>query len=366
MNWLTRAAVVAIAVLSSVGSARHCQNITVPISISSRNGKFHLQAPATNIEVTNFVLNITRPGSNFTKAVLDEASTKLPTPEALLTLSHNCGPGKTLQVLTHGIAFDRSYWDFPLNNYNYSYVNQAIGRGYSAFFFDRLGLGQSSHGEPVNEIQSWLEVSALYALTTMLRENRIPEIKAKFDKIVHVGHSFGSIQTYGLVAAYPDSSDGIVLTGFSQDPAFLPYFLLGNTLVGANTIPALTTYPAGYLAAGNVSGAQIGFFAPGQFDPSVLRAAAAAEQPVTMGELLTVVGPSSTTNAFRGPVFVITGERDIPFCGGNCFQTKPSIPANANKSFTNASYFDSFVVPSSGHGLNLVSTESLAQTNVPI
>ncbi|KAK7970689.1 catalytic protein [Apiospora saccharicola] len=87
----------------------------------------------------------------------------------------------------------------------------------------------------MNEIQSWLEVSVLYALTTMLRENSIPEIKAKFDKIVHVRQSFGSIQKYGLVAAYPVSSDGIVLTGFGQDPAVLPYFLLGNNFGRTST-----------------------------------------------------------------------------------------------------------------------------------
>ena len=58
-------------------------------------------------------------------------------------------------------------------------------------------------------------------------------------------------------------SPSIVLTGFSQDPVFLPYFFPGKNLVVANAIPALATYSVGYLAAGSVHGAQIGFFAPG-------------------------------------------------------------------------------------------------------
>ncbi|KAK6841961.1 hypothetical protein PG989_009500 [Apiospora arundinis] len=354
------AQVVAAALLLSVGSARDCQNLTIPISISARNGKFHLHAPANNIEVTNYILDLTQPGRNLTDAVLDKYVTVNGNYSIAATYCEpDCGPGKTLQVLTHGIAFDRSYWDFPVNNYNYSYVNRAIERGYSAFFFDRLGLGQSSHGDPVNEIQSWLEVSALHALTTMLRQNKIPEIKARFDKIVHVGHSFGSIQTYGLVAAYPESSDGIVLTGFSQNSNFLTYFLLGGNFVSANTITPLARYPAGYLAAGSVSGAQTCFFSPGQFDPLVLQAAASTGQPVTVGELLTIGGPSSTKNAFRGPAFVVTGERDIPFCGGNCFQSNSSIPANVKGFFTDPSYFDSFVVPGAGHGLNLEYTSPI-------
>lgn len=98
-----------------------------------------------------------------------------------------------------------------------------------------------------------------------------------------------------------------MLTGFSQNSNFIPYFVLGDNFVSANTIAVLAKYPAGYLAAGSVSGAQTCFFAPGQFDPSVLRVAASTGQPVTVGELLTLGGPSSTKNAFQGPVFVVTG-----------------------------------------------------------
>lgn len=101
---------------------------------------------------------------------------------------------KGLQILTHGVGFDRSYWDLPINNYNYSYVAQALERGYSTFAYDRLGIGQSSHGEPLNEIQSTLEVAALRALTTGLRDLTLPGIVDSYSKIFHVGHSFGSIQ----------------------------------------------------------------------------------------------------------------------------------------------------------------------------
>ena len=41
------------------------------------------------------------------------------------------GPGKALQILTHGIGFDRSYWDFPaVHGRNYSYVNAALERAF--------------------------------------------------------------------------------------------------------------------------------------------------------------------------------------------------------------------------------------------
>lgn len=81
-----------------------------------------------------------------------------------------------------------SYWDTPYNNFNYSYVNVATDEyKYYTLAYDRLGIGNSSHGEPMNEIQAFLEIQALAALTTMLREGKFPGVKDKFDKVIHVG-----------------------------------------------------------------------------------------------------------------------------------------------------------------------------------
>ena len=79
------------------------------------------------------------------------------------------------------------YWDLPYDNYNYSYVDVALQSGYSTFFYDRLGIGQSSHGEPRNEIQAPLEIAALASLTNMLRNGTVSQISDKFIKIFHVG-----------------------------------------------------------------------------------------------------------------------------------------------------------------------------------
>ncbi|CAJ2513492.1 Uu.00g016110.m01.CDS01 [Anthostomella pinea] len=341
-------------VTDAANPARQCHNLTIPVSISARNGLFNLTAPSNNIEVTDFILNQAQPGKNYTEAVLEGYATVQGNYSIAATYCEpTAGPGKTLQVLTHGIGFDRSYWDFPLNNYNYSYVNAAIAKGYSTFAFDRLGIHQSSHGEPVNEIQSWLEIAALRSLTAMLRQATLPGVTTHYDKIVHVGHSFGSIQTYGLTAMDPTISDGIALTGFSQAPMYAAYFLLGGNFVEANGAAyALKDYPNGYLAAGDASGVQTNFFALGEFDPAVLAEAYMTGQPVTVGELLTLSGPAASNNSFGGPVLVITGDRDIPFCGGNCLAADPS-PSSSKQYFGNTSDFETVIVPATGHGLNL-------------
>lgn len=57
----------------------------------------------------------------------------------------------------------------------------------------------SSHGEPVNEIQVYLEIAALKSLTDKIRAGSIPSVP-NFGKVIHIGHSFGSVQTYALTA----------------------------------------------------------------------------------------------------------------------------------------------------------------------
>jgi pimeloyl-ACP methyl ester carboxylesterase len=213
--------------------------------------------------------------------------------------------------LTHGIGFDRSYWDFSYVNYNYSYVSQATDEyGYSTFFFDRLGIGQSSRGEPVNEIQVNLEIAALQLLTTGLRAGTLAGCGGyKPLKTIHVGHSFGSIQSYSLAVLSPSLSDGLILTGFTQNISFPPYFQLGGNFIASKNVASLTSYPVGYLAAGDASGVQTNFFAPKDFDPAVLAIATSTGQPVTPGELITLGGLTGVKNPFTGPVLIITGGR---------------------------------------------------------
>ncbi|ETS87343.1 hypothetical protein PFICI_01171 [Pestalotiopsis fici W106-1] len=341
------------AALATTAAGRQCQNLTIPVTASARNGVFGIEAPQTNIDVTNFMLDLSQVGNNLTEKLLTGYATVSGTCNVAATYCEpDSGPGKALQVLVHGIGFDRSYWDFPADNYNYSYVDQALAAGYSTFAYDRPGIGQSQHGDPVNEIQSFLELAVLIELTSQLRAGQVESV-ATYDKTVHVGHSFGSIQTYGLAAQRPELTDAIALTGFSQNGSYNAEFALGGNFVQANSIPALGDYPDGYFASGSETGVQINFFGPGDFDPAILKAAYSTGQPVTVGELLTLAGPASVLNTYPGPVQIVTGERDIPFCGGNCSVTTPSVPEQAGQYFPNATYFDALVVPGAGHGLNL-------------
>jgi pimeloyl-ACP methyl ester carboxylesterase len=346
-----------LALTLGLSTARQCQNITVPVTITGRNAKFSIATPQTNIEVTNFILDLTQQGANYTQQIFQEFNDVSGSYELAMTYcTPDKGPGKTLQILTHGIGFDRSYWDLPFNNFDYSYAETAVDQyGFSTLTWDRLGIGMSSHGEPVNEIQAPLEVAALTALTKMARAGSLPGITDTYSKYVHVGHSFGSEQSFALSRNDPSPTDGVVLTGYSRNGTFIPYFALGGNFVLAPTIT--DQYTNGYLAASDASAVQTNFFAPGMFDPNILTFATTTGQPVTLGELLTIGQTSYGTNAFSGPVLVITGNRDVPYCGGNCLATGDpslsSIPAGVKQFIPNAQPFETFIVEGAGHGLNM-------------
>ena len=92
--------------------------------------------------------------------------------------------------LFDGILLTRRnrYWDIPYNNFNYSYVDVAVDLyKYNTLAIDRLGIGLSSHGEPLNEIQASLEVAALAELTLLLRNGSLPGVPTAFNKVAHVG-----------------------------------------------------------------------------------------------------------------------------------------------------------------------------------
>ena len=371
-----KSTIAAVSLLATAVTARQCQNLTIPISASARNGVFDLDAPATNIDVTNFILNLGQQGANYSEAILESYTTFSGDYQIAATYCQpDQGPSSVIQILTHGIGFDRSYWDFSFNDYNYSYVAEAVDQyGYSTFTWDRLGIGMSSLGDPVQEIQALLEVDALKELTLAIKAGKVDGIPNCFEKYTHAGHSFGAQHTYALTAMYPDISDGITLQGFSQNGSFVPFFLYGGNFIQANTLPALSRYPDGYMAAGDASAVQNNFFSPGHFDPAILEVATSTGQPVTVGELLTIGGETGSVNNFAGPAHIVTGGRDIPYCGGDCYAAPtgfPNIPSQSipmlpnaqnlkidiSKSQINAQYegyeADNLAVGDSGHGLNL-------------
>ena len=148
-------------------------------------------------------------------------------------------------------------------------------------------------------------------MTKQLRDGSLPTVHKSFDKVVHVGHSFGSALTYELVAMYPNISDGIILTGYSQNGTYVPVISAGMNwqLARLNQPARFRSLPSGYLTWANMGSNQYGFFTPGCFDLAMLAYAEANKMPATIGELLTLGSQPGSAPDFKGPVMVFTGSK---------------------------------------------------------
>ncbi|KAI1039594.1 hypothetical protein LB505_009556 [Fusarium chuoi] len=204
------------------------------------------------------------------------------------------------------------YWDPELKPEEYSYVDATLAKGYSILTYDRLGTGKSSKADGYNEIAILKELTVLARDGNLLHSSKVtgkrPQ-KGFYDykpkKVVHIGHSFGSATTSGLLSLHGNFSDGAILTGF------LPNNQSGK--VGANTFgfefarehdpKRFGDRPGGYAVQASLSSTQQIFLKKGSFEVEALEYAEKIKQTGTVGELSSglIVQPAT---GFKGPLQV--------------------------------------------------------------
>ncbi len=103
--------IASLALLATSAAAKECMNMTVSVDISARTAVFNLPVPQTNLEATAFIQNFTQQGRNFTDSALAGYNTtagkyNISTQFCVPTVNNVTNP--TLQILTHGIGFDKT------------------------------------------------------------------------------------------------------------------------------------------------------------------------------------------------------------------------------------------------------------------
>jgi len=278
---------------------------------------------------------------------------------------------------TSSLEQDKSYWDFGGQESNYNYVRAATDAGYATLHWSRPGTGNSSSGNPYSILQADIQAAVLIEITKRFRSGELhPSLPTPSGRVLHVGHSFGSIMSNVLIAKNPELSDGVILTGFSHNSSFPPGFPISSNfhLAKENRPELWGNYSTGILTWGDELALQYNFLKHPYFDPEVLAKAEATKAPFSISEFLTLWLPSLVAPSFTGPVLVgtrafvkfmcrpvseyleadhsvqiITGDSDLAFCGGNC----EGVLEPAAVAFPASTNFATYIQPNAAHGLNL-------------
>lgn len=122
------------------------------------------------------------------------------------TPKHKKGKETTVLVATSGLGYDKRYWASTYEPEKYSFVGHALDAGYSVFYYDRVGVGKSPKVSGF-ENQSANQGALLSKIVKDIKVGKwTGNIHAQ--KVILVGHSFGSYTSSALIAAEPSLVDG--------------------------------------------------------------------------------------------------------------------------------------------------------------
>ncbi|KIW19756.1 hypothetical protein PV08_00330 [Exophiala spinifera] len=352
----------------SLGGSAICVSGLVAVNVSTDvNTKLDLPINVSQLQAVDLVLGLQAANSSLAASVSEKSSSDVVdgtfniSAQMCYPVAHPRQNQTTVQFLTHGIAFSKTYWDFALPNN--SYIDTAAKAGRATFSYDRLGIGNSSHPDPIEVVQGGIQVVIAEQLVRLLRQGRLGN--HAFSHVIGVGHSYGSLITTSVAASSPSSFDAVVATGFSTNRTggsqFTAALNLEPASLSAPPRGRFQNLPSSYLIPSTKYGIQYSFFRGPNFEPSVLTKAFDEVETTTLGESFTRSSFATNAANFTGPVLIANGARDLDFCDGDCLYPKDISAATLEGFFPNANNQSaSYNLPEAGHGVNLAKNAPLA------
>lgn len=259
-----------------------------------------------------------------------------------------------VDLLIPGGTYDSRYWDFPYNNYQYSYGDKATQAGRATFNLDRIGTGKSS--TPLSAAVTLdADVYTLHQVIDWLKLNR------NYTDITSVGHSAGSIVAIKEAATHNDTNR-IVATGLLHSAGFkLLLDIGGGGLMPAFLDPQFATAGLDPLYLTTTPGKRGAAFYSSSANPAVIQYDEAhknfisgVEAPSAIGEILLPPALNSSKDV-RVPVLTIAGDQDV-LCGfivGAQCSSSASIEAYEKPWYPQSPSYTAKLVPNTGHNLPL-------------
>jgi pimeloyl-ACP methyl ester carboxylesterase len=269
---------------------------------------------------------------------------------------------QTLQVLVHGITASRVYWDLPLRGEVYSYVQRATRAGFATFNFERIGIGASDR-PPAADVTLDSNAFVLHQVVQALRTGTLAGVP--FQRIIGVGHSFGSRAVERMEARFPGDVDGIISTGVLHDNGPDLAGILQTALLPASLDPRFAgqQIPPGYLTL--VTGLQLSFLVdPKRLDPAIVAFHESLKETVTIDELVSLQ-VNDDARQLKVPVLLLVGEFDRVLCGNlvNCSDRR-SILALESTFYGRETCLEVDIIRDAGHLFTLQRTPQAAYSTM--
>lgn len=129
-------------------SPRKCTEYTIPVTTTSLNWIWNVPVFKSNYDVVDFISNLESRTSGAAFQFVSGREVQNASYSIGATFCTPTTPNAKSNIIllaSHGLDFDRGYWDIQIpGQEGYSFVDYAIAKGYSVFFYDRLGVGESS------------------------------------------------------------------------------------------------------------------------------------------------------------------------------------------------------------------------------
>ncbi|KAE8447325.1 hypothetical protein EG329_010883 [Mollisiaceae sp. DMI_Dod_QoI] len=329
-----------------------CREYTIPVTVTAGTYVWGLPNLTTNYDAATFTTELARWDANVTFHPISGFVNTTGSYEISGTF---CAPTKgessTVLIATHGLGFDRGYWDPEIQPEKYSFVDYAISKGYSVFFYDRLGISDSSVISGYTT-QVSLQTTILAQLVNLTRSGHFASATTPPPtKVILLGHSFGSVVSNYLLSTFPSLVDGAILTGIGyhvpdSDVAFEAW---QPRLARLQSPGRWRQLDGGWVTWVDIWANVNTFFKAPFYDQKVVEYAEANKQPFALMEVISLSITDLHSPNFTGPVLVMSGEFDLIFCNGDC---TPLLEPYAKPYFPASKDLMVHVQPGSGHGIN--------------
>ncbi|MCJ1311359.1 hypothetical protein MMC25_005030 [Agyrium rufum] len=328
-----------------------CQDFTIPLTVTSKNYVYNATEFSSDYDVVDFTtLSSSVNSSDFFRPISAQPVKQVYDVEVFATYCYPSSKNRknTVILATHGIGTDGRYWNSPYRPEKYSFVDYTVSNGYSVFYYDRVGTGQSTKLSGY-VIQLSMQVEILKQLAQLVRSGKYTKPN-KPQSLVVAGFSFGSFITNTLVATNPALVDGAIFTGLGFATGVGSFIEAYNPRLASQASPHFSGLDSGYLTWVDLFAQINTYYKQPNYEAAAVEFTEETKAPFPVLEVLSLqygLGFDPDISNFTGPTLVLTGEYDFFACAGYCpSRLEPSL------ALLGAKQLEVAIHPVSGHSIN--------------